>query len=79
MKKDLLKELQDEAKAMREGRSVIEELTGREAQEAAGTKHSLVTVQISKNAFARIAKLAKKRKKDVRAIIEERFVGGRVC
>lgn len=78
MKRDLLKELREEAKAMREGRSVIEELTGREAQEAAGAEQALITIRISKNAYSRISELAKKRKKDVREIIEERFIGERV-
>lgn len=78
MKRDFLKELREETKAMQEGRSVIEELTGREAQEAADAEQALVTVQISKSAFAQISKLAKKRKKGVGAIIEERFIGERV-
>ncbi len=73
MKRDFLNELREEAKAMREGRSVIEEMTGREAQEAAGAERALVDVRISKSAFAQISKLAKKRKKGVGEIIEEQF------
>lgn len=63
---------------MREGRSVIEELTGREAEEAADAEQALVTVRISKSAFSQISKLAKKRKKGVGEIIEEKFIGEQV-
>jgi hypothetical protein len=62
---------------MCEGRSVIEELTGQEAQDAEEAEQAFVNVKISKNAYAQISKLAKKRKKGVGEIIEERFVDER--
>ena len=70
MKRDLLKDLKEEAKAMREGRSVIEEITGHEVE----VEQAFVNVKISRNAFAQISKLAKKRKMGVGEIIEETFV-----
>lgn len=63
---------------MREGRSVIEELTGREAEEEARAEQAFVNVKISKSAYAQISKLAKKQKKGVGEFIEERFIGARI-
>ena len=54
VKRDFLKELREEAKAMRSGRSVIEEMTGREAQYAAkrGRQRIIADVQNARTEHA---------------------------
>ena len=71
MRKNFVDEWREEIRRMRAGESIVEECSGREAEEMEREKVKEVAIHVSKSTYTRLTKKAKRAKLGVAEFLEK--------